>query len=264
MSLRTHTIRLAYTHAHLKPHLLPLLRDAGMSRTALKVKEMERLLDKGEHFAVLTPYGGSQKRSKAENKKRFSEFVRDLQAMGYGGDFETLKGEWEGVRENSVIVKGMSFDDAYKLGRKYEQDAIVYKDKSGTLGIYYTKDNTAEVAVKPTGEMAAEVSEQPKLYSKSRGMSFEFGVLWGEKVPWDGSRPITRKQLKTYLDEGAVDPGGERKKGPTFNDFLKSQGEKKVKSPETGNDVQISSLRGPKGLALQKKLYESWKGEAAA
>jgi len=254
----TRLIRLAYHNDSLRPLLLPILKEAATERVALRIQKMKKMLSAGKHFAVLTPYGGSEKRSKSENKQRMSKFMRDLQAMGYRT--EALKSKWEGIGENSVLVPNMKFEDAIALGKKWEQDAIVFKDPSGTLGMYYTKDGTAEIAVEPKGDMAVEISKDPDLYSKARGISFSFGVLWGQKVPWDGKKPIQRKQVEEWVQEGTVDTsGGSAKKGPTFNDWLDDQGEKRVKNPDTENDVLIKSLRGEKGTKLQQKMYREWK-----
>lgn len=256
--IRTRLIRLAYHKESLRPLLLPILRESAMDRVALRVQQMKKMMSKGKHFAVLTPYGGSKKRSKNENKKRMSEFMRDLHKMGYRT--EALKSKWEGVGENSVLVPNMKFEDAIALGKKWEQDAIVFKDPSGTLGMYYTKDGTAEIAVLPEGDMAVDISKDPNLYSKARGISFSFGVLWGQKVPWDGKKPLKRKQVEALVAEGMVDTsGGSAKKGPTFSDFLEDQGDKKVKNPDTGNSVMVKSLRGGKGSKLQQKMYREWK-----
>lgn len=124
--------------------------------------------------------------------------LRDLQALGYSR-VEHLKGSWGGKTEQSFFVPGMAFADVIALGKKYGQDAVIYKDPSGTIGMYYTKDDTAEVAVKPDGEMAVEVHTDRDLYSKCRGLSFEFGVLWGQKLPYDGHHPLTKDDVSAWL-----------------------------------------------------------------
>ena len=151
---------------------------------------------------MLTPYGPG---SKSENKDRMTLFMQDLGKLGYR-KFEMLRGSWEGKTEKSVLVPNMSFSDAMSLGKKYGQDAVIYKDPSGTIGMYY-RDGTAEVAVQPSGDQAAQFSTSPDLYSKARGLSFEFGVLWGQKVPWGGSEPVTRADVDRWLDEGALKVG---------------------------------------------------------
>jgi len=259
--LRTRLIRLAYQHEALRPRLLPLLRESSQDKVALRIQQMKKMLSKGKHFAVLTPYGGSKKRSKNENKQRLSKFMRALQKMGY--KTENIKSKWEGVGENSVLVPNMTLADAIKIGKEFEQDAIIYKDPSGTLGMYYTKNDTAEIAVKPEGDIAVELSKDPDLYSKARGISFSFGVLWGQKVPWDGRKPIKRKDVEKWVEEGAVDPKGDKSKGPTFQDFLDAKGDSKVKNPATGNEIMVKSLRGGRGSKLQQKMYREWRQQGA-
>lgn len=50
----------------------------------------------------------------------------------------------------------------------------------------------------------------------------------------------------------------------TFVDFLKEEGKTKVKNPDTGNEVQLSSLKGPKGRKLVQKKFEGWKTKGKA
>ena len=190
-SLRASVIRLAWEVPELRPRLLLLLREAARSRVALRIKQFQALLSKGKQFGVLSAYGPG---SKKQNQIRHGQLVADLQRMGYR--WENLRGSWEGVTEKSVLVKNMRFPDLLKLGLKFDQDAVIFKDPSGTIGMYYQRDGVAEVAVKPDGDMAAQIQADPELYSKARGVSFEFGFLWGQRVPWDKRTPLSKSQVE--------------------------------------------------------------------
>ena len=89
----------------------------------------------------------------------------------------------------------MDFSDAIDLGIKYGQEAVIYKDPSGTLGVYYPQARVVEIAAKPSGDLAADIATDKSLYSKARGLSFSFGVPWGQKIPWD-DRKIAREGLQ--------------------------------------------------------------------
>lgn len=167
----------------------------GTLKTALKKNQLKALMSKDGVFGVMSAYAGGL--SKTDNQRRHGELMRDLQMLGVRPT--SLKGSWQGVTEKSFLIPNIRPEDLFDLGRKYAQDAVIYKSKDGVLGMYYTKGTPrAEVAVDPKGDPAFQVSERDDLFSKSRGLSFEFGFLWGEGIPWDGNHPISRKKLREF------------------------------------------------------------------
>ena len=169
-------------------------------KIALRLKQMEKMLGMGNSFGVLSAYGPG---SKKENQQRHGELYAQLQRMGYR-KIHPLKGSWDGVAEKSVLVPNMKFDDLVRLGREFDQVSVIYKDKSGVIGMYYLKSNEVEFAVEEDGDLAAAWDANKDLYSKARGISFEFGFLWGQKVPWNGTSPFTRKGLTRLLESGQL------------------------------------------------------------
>ena len=202
-NLRSSVIRLAHSNPELRPHLLPLLlREASLDKTALKFKEMKRFLDDPrKQFGVLTAHRGGG--GAGANTRANEELVRDLQELGYN-NFIPLKASWDGTSEKSFLVPGMKFTHAIKLGEKYEQQAVIYKDGSGTLGVYYPSERAVEVAATPDGDIAAEIALDKTLYSKGRGLSFSFGVLWGQKMPWDMTRPLKLDDVKAMVEASSL------------------------------------------------------------
>jgi len=192
--LRTRLIKAAWDNPEIRPDILRLLQ-ADQSKIALRLKEMQKLLSKGHQFGVLSAYGPM---SKSQNKQRNVQLHRDLAKRGYN-KVETLRGKWEGVSEKSVLVPGIAWKDLLKLGKKYDQDAVIYKSPDGVIGMYYQKAGKAEFAMKPDGDMAVALSTGKDLYSKARGISFEFGVLWGQGVPWDRSTPFSKEDVRQMV-----------------------------------------------------------------
>lgn len=168
-------------------------------KVALRLKQMEKMMGLGQSFGVLSAYGPG---SKKENKTRHGELYAQLQRMGYR--IHPLKGSWEGVAEKSVLVPKMKFSDLVRLGREFDQVSVIYKDKSGVIGMYYLRSHEVEFAVREDGSIAAAWEANKELYSKARGLSFEFGFLWGQKIPWNGSTPYTRKGLTKLLEKGQL------------------------------------------------------------
>jgi hypothetical protein len=77
----------------------------------------------------------------------------------------------------------------------------------------------------------------------------------------DGSRErrALLDALRTAADEEEPEGGsGGAKPSGKFLEFLKEEGDRKVRNPDTGNDVKIKSLKGPKGKELAHELFEKW------
>lgn len=176
-----------------------IVRSAGTVRVALRLRELQHLLEAGRQFGVLSAYGPFPK---SVNQTRNGELVGELQSRGYRQS-HPLKGSWEGVAEKSVIVPGMAFTDLVELGRRFNQDSVIYKDPSGVIGMYFLKEGKVTFAVDETGSMAVQMAVGDKLYSKARGISFEFGFVWGQKQPWNGSSPYTVRGLTRALERSA-------------------------------------------------------------
>lgn len=174
----------------------------ALDKTAIRVNQIEKMLSKGGRFGVLSAYGPG---SKSENKARHGELVRDLQMAGYR--FHDFRGSWEGVAEKSLLVPDMDWKDLLRLGRKYDQISLIYKSKDGVLGMYYPKKGYAEVAVDVnTLSPSAQVSMKEDLYSKGRGVSFEFNFAWEKFVPWDGRTPLQAREVSQLVEKGFFSP----------------------------------------------------------
>ena len=197
--LRERLVRLAHEVPALRQHVVPLLRQATLDKRAIRIKDFQRMLAMPGEFGILTAYGPF---SKSQNKDRQTELLKDLQKSGYR--FEWMKGSWEGVRENSLFVKGMDHEDLFDLGRKYNQDSVIHKNKSGVVGMYYLKEGAVEIAVKSDASIAGEIAVGEDLYSKGRGTSFSFDFLWGQKMPWDGHSAVDKNQVMDWIKSGKL------------------------------------------------------------
>jgi hypothetical protein len=257
-SLRSSIVKLAHANPVYREALLPVLREiaktAAIEKAALRKKQLTKLMEQGGTFGVISAY---QPGSKKQNKDRHGQLVADLQKLGYKP--QTLRGSWEGVTEQSMFIANIKPEDLFELGRKYKQDAVIHKSKDGVLGMYHTKGAPrAEIAVDPKGEPAFQSATDKSLYSKSRGLSFEFGFLWGENVPWDGHKPVSRKEMRSFIKGRGK--GTEDKSDASREEFEKAVEGKRFPHPETHNEVLYTSL--PSGE--QSKIYEQWAASEAA
>jgi hypothetical protein len=171
-------------------------------KIALRVQQLKKLLESPvKEFGVLTSELGDMGAGEKTDAK--TSLVTDLMKMGYPKTIP-LKASWEGTKERSLLIPGMTFDDAIAMGRKYKQDAVIYKHPSGTLGAYFPTKNKVIVATKPDGEISAEISANPDLYSKGRGISFSFDLLWSQEIPWNMSRPATKDDVLGFIANGQI------------------------------------------------------------
>lgn len=164
------------------------------------VKDLEHLSKKGRSFGVISAYRAGL--SKSENQKRHGELVADLQRLGIR-DVEMLKSSWDDMatginhKEKSILIPNVSFEALHKLGEKYEQDAVLYKDPSGSVGVYF-KNGTASMAFDPKGEAAISKSEKPGEYSKGRGLSFGLRLVEDRKFKYT-DKPVTAEDIAKDL-----------------------------------------------------------------
>ena len=67
------------------------------------------------------------------------------------------------------------------------------------------------------------------------------------------------EHLHTAADDGdEEDSSGSKKPGGKFLQFMEEVGEDKVKNPDTGNQVKVKSLNGPKGRKWVQKQFQKW------
>ena len=243
-------VRLAHARPEFRGSLEPVLRKiAAMRREALRKKRLKKMMETGATFGVISAY---QEGSKKQNQERHGQLMRDLQKAGYRPI--PLRGSWEGVTEKSVLVPRIDPKVLFELGRKYQQDAVIHKSKDGVLGMYHTKgEPRAEMAVDPKGDPAFEVETDKSLYSKARGLSFEFGFLWGDEVPWDGKKPISRDKMKEFVQEH-FPAKADSANGKSRTKFEQTVKGRKFPHPETGNKVLYPSLPSQE----QTKLFQQW------
>jgi len=181
------------------------LRVAARHRflTAFGLRDFDNLVRKPGSFGILSAYRGEL--SKSDNKQRHGELIADLQRAGFHR-VETMRSHWEDMatnvthKEQSLLVPRISFAQLMNLGDKYKQDAVIYKDPSGTIGIYDNRGE-AELAFDPQGDAAVALSLGKDEYSKGRSLSFGLQLV-PRKFRYH-NKPITRDMLVKQLQQGA-------------------------------------------------------------
>ena len=114
------------------------------------MRELSRMLERGGKFGIVSAYRGEH--SKRQNKLRQRELRMELEKRGYR-NIEELKSHWteDGVttKEKSFLVPDIKPDDLFELGKKYDQEATIYKGGDGVIGMYFPEGEYAHVAVDP-------------------------------------------------------------------------------------------------------------------
>ena len=172
-------------------------RQASLQKTSFKQKTLLRLLGMGGTFGIMSAY---TKQAKSLNQDQHGKLWADLQRMGYR-KITPLRGEWgEGIAEQSVLIPNIKPRDLFALGAKYNQEATIFKAADGIVGMYFEEGKYAVIAVDPvTLKTPLEKEDTQELISKDRNWSFQFGFLWGNRVPWDGRSPVTRRDVEKVL-----------------------------------------------------------------
>ena len=124
----------------------PLEEEIGPSRL-WKYQEHPEM-----NFAILS--ADRSERTPEENKAKSEELKKDIKSMGYW--YTELKGGYVEISENgkrvpvdgedSFIVPNMTKKEAMELGKKYDQDTVMFKDaKAHTLQYIITNERAGNV-----------------------------------------------------------------------------------------------------------------------
>ena len=113
-------------------------------RIGEKHDELDSLLeDHGDdEWAYITAWNPGPKRlSEQENQQRQAQLEADLRSSGltlYSGDGVAADGSH---REASVLIIGLSKEDAIEAGRKWDQSAIVYGQRGEAAQLLYCRQD---------------------------------------------------------------------------------------------------------------------------
>ena len=202
------------------------LNEASLGRIYQHVVSNPKL----KNWGVVTASRGEL--TPAENKQRNKELEADLRKLGYG--FVHVDGMWQECRkpnteykdcpddmkvpteEKSLFVPNISKEHIQSLGKKYQQDSVLFADE----------------ATKANGEATF-------IDSKS-GEAFNIGKFAPGKIAQGYSK---MKGGKVFTFEPEAEPKAEPKKDDMKLKSLLPKGilDKTVKNPDTGKMIKIKS-----------------------
>ena len=145
------------------------------------------------NFAILS--ADRSERTPEENKEKSEELKKDIKSMGYW--YTELKGGYVEVGKNgkrvpidgedSFIVPNMTKEEAMELGKKYDQDTVMFKD---------AKAHTLQYII--TNERAGNVGDADSSFETQAGKD-NFSVSSGNNLDYYSRLP---KSNKKYLKIG--------------------------------------------------------------
>ena len=171
-------------------------RDAKLNESEEEPLEEEitpsRLWKYQEHpemnFAILS--ADRSERTPEENKEKSEELKKDIKSMGYW--YTELKGGYVEVGKNgkrvpvdgedSFIVPNMTKEEAMELGKKYDQDTVMFKD---------AKAHTLQYII--TNERAGNIGDADSSFETQAGKD-NFSVSSGNNLDYYSRLPKSNKK----------------------------------------------------------------------
>lgn len=115
-----------------------------IDETAKLSKILQHIEDEDRQFALIS--SSLLDYSEDDEVNKYQELRKDVKDMGYG--FIMLNGGWKYdngtitmVPEKSVLISDIPKKEAIELGKKYGQEAIIFKDKN-FFGTIKTEDGS--------------------------------------------------------------------------------------------------------------------------
>ncbi len=188
-------------------------------------------------WGVMTAYRYAN--TPKENRQRNKQLESDLQGLGLG--FFKVEGHWQECQdpnlnyadcpkeklqdsvEESLFIPKISAEQIHQLGKKYEQDAIIYggKDTNGNANLIFKNGEKMDIGTFQPGKIE-------QAYSKIKG-----GRTWVFK----------QSDEKPKEEPIKFEPKAEPKSEPVKLKSLLPKGvaDRMVKNPETGKMIKMKS-----------------------
>lgn len=187
------------------------------------MREMERWNASDRPYALLSAVQGG---SLSERKARHAELLQELQRLGL--KHEDVRGQWEEASsgkmraEPSLWIKDIDLETALALGRKFDQDAVIWKSPEGVVGMYDLRSNTVRVpskdgapafgaesvSVGPKGPKVDRLPNPSDQFARGKSMSFGVNYDFGDEksvLPWDGKSPVSRGQVEQHYGPASTE-----------------------------------------------------------
>jgi hypothetical protein len=192
--LAKHVIRLAQERPEWRKELRGALRAIVAKERGEDLRaRLVGMLNIGGSFGVLSAGLG---KDQAKDTTRLAQLKQELSALGYR-KFTPIK---KGTGPNSLVVPNIRATDLLHLGKRFNQEYVIFRTRDGVIGAYHLKgDPKAYIGINPIGDSAFNVSTDPSLNRRTKALSFHKGILWAPEYPWDGADMINRKKFQIHI-----------------------------------------------------------------
>lgn len=108
--------------------------------------ELDRLLGSRKSGVLLTAWNPrSKKLNRTKNRAANQKLYKDLKRKTNKIFFAQGREKHDQFFEDSFVAIGVSLEDAFKLGAKYKQNAVVYFEKKKKAELVWTASSTPEI-----------------------------------------------------------------------------------------------------------------------
>lgn len=99
----------------------------GLRRRAFQEQKLGRVLAhfRERDFGIVSAF--RKEYDEDANLDRQWQLAQDVRKLGHG--YIPIVGRWEGVSERSLFIPNITKDEVMSLGRKYQQDAVIWGSK---------------------------------------------------------------------------------------------------------------------------------------
>lgn len=166
------------------------------------------LSSKDSIFAIISPYRSEY--DSPDNQKRMIQLKSDVRKLGLG--FNQFVSRWvedgESFDEESLLISNIDYKTAIKLGEKYNQSSIIYKDKNSLNEICTTEFETYKpgdvVRTFNIGKDMMNIKNAEDIFSRRKGSNknpfslsvkekFELYQVYDPKPSYFQTEPIMEK-----------------------------------------------------------------------
>lgn len=154
--------------ANLPARYMPSYEDARFDVSSPQA--IKDTLRNGNRWAILSAAQG--RFSEAQNQARIALLKDELDQLGL--KYQEVEGNYQGSKEPSLMIQGITSDQASKLGRKYGQESVLVPE-----GLRYSDGRL----VPASGSVETKASPFKSDYTKVGDNYFQYGLNFDQEIP---------------------------------------------------------------------------------
>lgn len=143
------------------------LEEGGYAKLVRSLAGLEPSIDSIGIITAENPM--AQELSPKANKKRNRELARKLREMGYG--FYQVQGKYGNV-EKPLVVPNITKEDIIKLGNEFEQDSVIFVEKTPEGSLAQLIETHGEHATEKSSVILPLAQDVEDFYTLYKGRKF--------------------------------------------------------------------------------------------